>query len=95
MVELIIIVLVLCVAQCENTISDSIIFLCFLYTHSKATYFTRQLQIFSQDLQFSVSSCTENEAHRYGRFFCKILETLMKWHGDPAMYEKVCTTAFS
>ena len=48
-------------------------------------------QIFSQDLQFSVSSCTENESHRYGRFLCKILDQLMKWHGDAHLYEKVST----
>lgn len=42
------------------------------------------------DITYTVTSCTENEAHRYGRFLCAALETIMKWHNDGATYEKEC-----
>lgn len=45
-------------------------------------------QIFC-DITYTVTSCTENEAHRYGRFLCAALETIMKWHSDKVTYEKV------
>ena len=34
------------------------------------------------DITYTVTSCTENEAGRYGRFLAAMLETVMKWHGD-------------
>lgn len=46
------------------------------------------LQVFN-DITYTVTSCTENEAHRYGRFLCSALETVMRWHSSPATYEKV------
>ena len=49
------------------------------------------LQIFS-DIQFAATSCTENEAHRYGRFLCACLDTIQRWHGDKHLYEKVIKT---
>ncbi|KAL3879965.1 hypothetical protein ACJMK2_032241 [Sinanodonta woodiana] len=42
------------------------------------------------DITYTVSSCTENEAHRYGRFLCSCFETVMTWHSDKSMYEKEC-----
>ncbi|XP_041357183.1 THO complex subunit 2-like isoform X2 [Gigantopelta aegis] len=42
------------------------------------------------DITYSVTSCTENEAHRYGRFLCASLGTVMKWHSDIDIYEKDC-----
>lgn len=39
-------------------------------------------------------SCTENEAHRYGRFLCALLEDVMRWHGDKNVFEKVRCLSF-
>lgn len=46
-------------------------------------------QIFC-DITYCVTSCTENEAHRYGRFLCAMLETVMRWHSDQATFNKEC-----
>ncbi|VDI35716.1 THO complex subunit 2 [Mytilus galloprovincialis] len=40
------------------------------------------------DITFTVTSCTENEAHRYGRFLCSALDTIMRWHSERKIYEK-------
>ncbi|PIO39467.1 hypothetical protein AB205_0189170 [Aquarana catesbeiana] len=45
-------------------------------------------RVFS-DIIYTVASCTENEASRYGRFLCCMLETVTKWHSDRAVYDKV------
>lgn len=42
-----------------------------------------------QDITYTVASCSENEASRYGRFLCAMLETVSRWHSDKALYEKV------
>ncbi|KAK2556060.1 THO complex subunit 2 [Acropora cervicornis] len=42
------------------------------------------------DISYTVASCTENEASRYGRFLCSMLEIVMRWHGDKKTYEKEC-----
>lgn len=41
------------------------------------------------DITYSVTSCTENEANRYGRFLCAMLETVMRWHSERAIFDKV------
>uniref|UniRef100_A0A8I3PUW5 THO complex subunit 2 n=1 Tax=Canis lupus familiaris TaxID=9615 RepID=A0A8I3PUW5_CANLF len=46
-------------------------------------------RVFS-DIIYTVASCTENEASRYGRFLCCMLETVTRWHSDRATYEKEC-----
>ena len=46
-------------------------------------------RVFS-DIIYTVASCTENEASRYGRFLCCMLETVTRWHSDRAIYEKEC-----
>ena len=33
---------------------------------------------------------TDNEARRYGRFLLGLLETVMTWHSDPAVFELEC-----
>lgn len=38
-----------------------------------------------------MTSCTENEAHRYGRFLCAMLETVMRWHSEKAIFDKECS----
>lgn len=45
-------------------------------------------QIFC-DITYTVTNCTENEAHRYGRFLCASLDTIMKWHSSKEIYDKV------
>lgn len=47
------------------------------------------LQIFCE-IAYSVTSCTENEATRYGRFLSVMLETVMRWHADASVFEKEC-----
>lgn len=42
------------------------------------------------DITYTMTSCTENEAHRYGRFLCAVLENLMLWHSDKSVYDKEC-----
>lgn len=37
-----------------------------------------------------MTSCTENEANRYGRFLCAMLETVMRWHSDKSIYDQEC-----
>ncbi|XP_064608579.1 THO complex subunit 2-like isoform X2 [Liolophura sinensis] len=44
------------------------------------------------DITYSVTSCTENEAHRYGRFLCAAMDTIMRWHSDQALYDKECAS---
>ena len=41
------------------------------------------------DILWPMTSCTENEAHRFGRFLAAILEDVMRWHGDKNIFEKV------
>ncbi|EGI68470.1 THO complex subunit 2 [Acromyrmex echinatior] len=43
------------------------------------------------DITYSVTSCTENEANRYGRFLCAMLETVMRWHSEKAIFDKECS----
>ncbi|KAK3741029.1 hypothetical protein RRG08_005719 [Elysia crispata] len=42
------------------------------------------------DITYTVTSCTENEARRYGRFLCSALETVMRWHSSLEIYQKEC-----
>ncbi|XP_069749018.1 THO complex subunit 2 isoform X5 [Narcine bancroftii] len=46
-------------------------------------------RVFS-DIIYTVASCTENEASRYGRFLCNMLETVTRWHSDRTLYDKEC-----
>ncbi|KAG8144557.1 hypothetical protein E2320_013047 [Naja naja] len=45
-------------------------------------------RVFS-DIIYTVASCTENEASRYGRFLCCMLDTVTQWHSDKSVYEKL------
>ena len=40
------------------------------------------------DISWPLTSCTENEAHRFGRFLAAILEDITRWH-DKSVFEKV------
>ncbi|XP_030748048.1 THO complex subunit 2 isoform X2 [Sitophilus oryzae] len=42
------------------------------------------------DVTYSIISCTENEAMRYGRFLYAMLETVMRWHKSKEVFEKEC-----
>lgn len=42
------------------------------------------------DVSYIVASLTENEASRYGRFLCAMLEMVMRWHGDKELYDTEC-----
>lgn len=44
------------------------------------------------DVTYSITSCTENEAMRYGRFLYAMLETVMRWHKSKEMFEKECAS---
>ncbi|KAI0218636.1 THO complex subunit 2 [Lamellibrachia satsuma] len=42
------------------------------------------------DITWPMTSCSENEAHRYGRFLCAVLDDISRWHADKSVYEKEC-----
>ncbi|KAJ8922768.1 hypothetical protein NQ315_007803 [Exocentrus adspersus] len=42
------------------------------------------------DITYSITSCTENEAMRYGRFLYAMLETVMRWHKSKETFEREC-----
>ncbi|KAF0296371.1 THO complex subunit 2 [Amphibalanus amphitrite] len=42
------------------------------------------------NITYTFTSCTENEASRYGRFLCALLETVMHWHGSKEVFEREC-----
>lgn len=37
-----------------------------------------------------MTSCTENEAHRYGRFLAEMLDIVMKWHKSKETFDREC-----
>ncbi|XP_074649653.1 THO complex subunit 2-like isoform X2 [Tubulanus polymorphus] len=42
------------------------------------------------DVTNTVTCCTENEAHRYGRFLCSALNSIMHWHANKLLYDQEC-----
>jgi len=42
------------------------------------------------DITYTVTSCTENEAQRYGRFLAAMLETANRWHSSKDIFEEEC-----
>ncbi|KAF4523127.1 hypothetical protein B566_EDAN003142 [Ephemera danica] len=42
------------------------------------------------DITYTVTSCTENEANRYGRFLCAMLDTVMRWHRTKETFDNEC-----
>lgn len=42
------------------------------------------------DITYTVTSCTENEAHRYGRFLANMLSIVMRWHKSKEIFDKEC-----
>ena len=47
------------------------------------------------DISYSLASCSENEAIRYGRFLQSLLETVMSWHADKNKFDKVSQYNFT
>ncbi|VDP72176.1 unnamed protein product [Echinostoma caproni] len=43
------------------------------------------------DITLPVSMCTEDEAHRYGRFLCAVLELVNRWHASEDVYNQECS----
>ncbi|KAA3678999.1 THO complex subunit 2 [Paragonimus westermani] len=42
------------------------------------------------DITLPTSMCTEDEAHRYGRFLCAVLELVMRWHSSEELFNSEC-----
>ncbi|CDS40944.1 tho complex subunit 2 [Echinococcus multilocularis] len=42
------------------------------------------------DITLPVSICTEKEAHRYGRFLCRVFEFVMRWHSSEEIFNQEC-----
>ncbi|XP_034243902.1 THO complex subunit 2 isoform X2 [Thrips palmi] len=80
--------------RCIFTMPDAMYCAKFVHTiHSLKTANFSTLLCYDRlfcDITYSVTSCTENEANRYGRFLNSMLETVMRWHSDKAIFEKEC-----
>lgn len=80
--------------RCIFTMADAMYCAKFVHTiHSLKTSNFSTLLCYDRlfcDITYSVTSCTENEANRYGRFLNAMLETVMRWHSDKAIFEKEC-----
>ncbi|KAF7244895.1 THO complex subunit 2 [Varanus komodoensis] len=80
--------------RCIFSAIDAVYCACFveLVHQQKTPNFSTLLcydRVFS-DIIYTVASCTENEASRYGRFLCCMLNTVTQWHSDKVTYEKEC-----
>ncbi|KAA0184296.1 hypothetical protein FBUS_06164 [Fasciolopsis buskii] len=42
------------------------------------------------DITLPISMCTEDEAHRYGRFLCAVLELVTRWHTSEEIFNQEC-----
>ncbi|KAK7790717.1 hypothetical protein R5R35_007956 [Gryllus longicercus] len=80
--------------RCIFTAMDAVYCAKFVHTiHSLKTANFSTLLCYDRlfcDITYSVTSCTENEANRYGRFLCAMLETVMRWHSEKSTFEKEC-----
>ncbi|XP_046395429.1 THO complex subunit 2 isoform X2 [Ischnura elegans] len=80
--------------RCIFTSTDAVYCAKFVHTiHSLKTANFSTLLCYDRlfcDITYTVTSCTENEANRYGRFLCAMLETVMKWHADDVTFNKEC-----
>ncbi|XP_063988875.1 THO complex subunit 2 isoform X2 [Diachasmimorpha longicaudata] len=81
--------------RCTFTAVDAMYCAKFVHTiHSLKTANFSTLLCYDRlfcDITYSVTSCTENEANRYGRFLCAMLETVMRWHSEKAIFDKECS----
>ncbi|XP_018404812.1 PREDICTED: THO complex subunit 2 isoform X3 [Cyphomyrmex costatus] len=81
--------------RCTFTTVDAMYCAKFVHTiHSLKTANFSTLLCYDRlfcDITYSVTSCTENEANRYGRFLCAMLETVMRWHSEKTIFDKECS----
>uniref|UniRef100_A0A183SXM5 THO complex subunit 2 n=1 Tax=Schistocephalus solidus TaxID=70667 RepID=A0A183SXM5_SCHSO len=42
------------------------------------------------DITLPISMCSEDEAHRYGRFLCAVLDLVMRWHSSEEIFSQEC-----
>ncbi|KAG6465042.1 hypothetical protein O3G_MSEX014901 [Manduca sexta] len=80
--------------RCVFTAADALYCAEFVHTvHSLKTPNFSTLLCYDRlfcDITYSVMSCTEGEAARYGTFLCKVLGTAMRWHGDKQAFHREC-----
>lgn len=80
--------------RCIFSITDALYCAQFIHTlHSIRTANFSTLLLYDRifcDITFGVMSCTENEASRYGRFLCAVLENIMRWHSSKEIYDREC-----
>ncbi|CAH2979751.1 unnamed protein product [Chilo suppressalis] len=80
--------------RCVFTATDALYCAEFVHTvHSLKTPNFSTLLCYDRlfcDITYSVMSCTEGEAARYGTFLCKVLGTAMRWHGDKTAFHREC-----
>ncbi|KAK5643842.1 hypothetical protein RI129_007687 [Pyrocoelia pectoralis] len=80
--------------RCTFTPIDAVYCAKFVYTiHTLKTPNFSTLLCYDRlfcDVTYSITSCTENEAIRYGRFLCAMLETVMRWQKSKENFEKEC-----
>ncbi|CAH1159617.1 unnamed protein product [Phaedon cochleariae] len=86
----------LCVfPRCTFTQVDAVYCAKFVYTiHLLKTPNFSTLLFYDRlfcDVTYSITSCTENEAMRYGRFLFSLLETVSRWHKTKETFNKECT----
>ncbi|XP_012547253.2 THO complex subunit 2 isoform X1 [Bombyx mori] len=80
--------------RCVFTAADALYCAEFVHTvHSLKTPNFSTLLCYDRlfcDITYSVMSCTEAEAARYGTFLCKVLTTAMRWHADKDAFHREC-----
>ncbi|XP_037040201.1 THO complex subunit 2 isoform X2 [Bradysia coprophila] len=80
--------------RCTFTAMDAVYCAKFVHTiHTLKTANFSTLLCYDRifcDITYSVTSCTENEATRYGRFLCAMLETVMRWHKSSQTFNSEC-----
>lgn len=81
--------------RCVFSMMDAIYCARFVHTlHSLGTPFFNTVNhidvLICKTLQPMISSCTEYEAGRFGRFLCETLKMAYYWKSQEAIYEKEC-----
>ncbi|GIY31130.1 THO complex subunit 2 [Caerostris extrusa] len=80
--------------RCIFTPVDAIYCAKFVYlVHSMKTPHFSTLLCYDRvfcDITVTLASLTENEVSRYGLFLSSMLETVMRWHSDKAIFDKEC-----
>ncbi|XP_026748281.2 THO complex subunit 2 isoform X1 [Galleria mellonella] len=80
--------------RCVFTAADALYCAEFVHTvHSLKTPNFSTLLCYDRlfcDITYSVMSCSEGEAARYGQFLRRVLGTAMRWHADRAAFHAEC-----